>query len=234
VTAPTTATIAASGRTCPRWNVVACEPGHGLARPLDRRAVRVVRKHEPRERARRDRGRILVGALDRGLDLGELPLDLGLEERRREDHFGQEVEAERQVLLEHPEGGGEAVAARPRFEAPAHELDRRVELGSRALRRPPREQRPREIGEPGAVGRVVHAARADEHAHGDDRHRRPLGHEEHDAVRQDLAVRQRRRGGRRRGERKHEQRDRPNHGGPARCQDPSASRVVVHEESGLV
>ena len=82
------------------------------------------------------------------------------------------------------------VPSRP---APASRLPRRTRSRSRlrpaSLGRAPRQQRAGEPGEPGAIGRIKHRTRARKDAHGHDGDGRALGHQEHDPVRQHLAVR---------------------------------------------
>src|SRR5207244_8027753 len=102
--------------------------------------------------------------LDGGLDLVDLPRDLVRRERGRQDHLREEIEAEPEVWLEDAERRADAVAPGARLQAPADELDRRVELGPRALRRSAREQDAREVREPRPLGRVGPATRLDHRA----------------------------------------------------------------------
>src|SRR5439155_7592440 len=86
------------------------------------------------------------------LPISDLPRDLVRRKRGRADHLREEVEAEPEVLAEDAERRADAVAPRARLQAPADELDRRVELGRRAPRRSARQQRAREVREPRPVG----------------------------------------------------------------------------------
>src|SRR5881409_2259858 len=112
----------------------------------------MVGEDEPGQCPRGDRSGVLLGTLDGSLDLAELPCDLLRGERGRLDHLGQEIEAEPEVLPEDAERRADAVASSARLQAAADELDRRVERGSRARRRPAGEQGAGEVREPHAVG----------------------------------------------------------------------------------
>ena len=150
---------------------------------------------QPPERAGCDGARVFIRALDRRLDLGHLARHLAIGKRRRQDDLGHEIESEREILLLGRQRDGEVIAARPGLEAAAHELDRRIELGPRALRGSPREHRAGQIGEPGPIRGVVDRAGPHQHTHGHDRHRGPLGDQQDDPVGQHLPVRERRRAG---------------------------------------
>src|SRR5919108_3143876 len=99
---------------------------------------------------------------------------------------------------------GFGVAGGAGFEAAPDELDRGVELRSGVLRGPARHQLTGEIRESLAVRGIEHRAGARKHANDDDRDGRTLAHEQHDAVRQDLAVGAWTRGRRRGGDGEHE------------------------------
>src|SRR5205814_7928699 len=114
-------------------DVVARQAADRLAGALHRDAVGVAREDEPGELPGRDRAGVLVRALDGRLDLGHLPRQLVLRERRRPHDLGQEVETKGQVLAEDTERHGETVAARAGLEGAAHELDRGVGPGPGAL-----------------------------------------------------------------------------------------------------
>ena len=143
---------------------------------------------QPREGTRRHGAGIFLGALDGGLDLRHLAGHLGLGEGRRQDDLGDEVEPQGQVLLLSRHRDGDAVAVGPGLDAATHELDGRIELGPGALRGPPRQHRTRQIGQPGAIGRIIDGAGPGQDAHGHDGHGRPLGDEQDDAVGQDFPV----------------------------------------------
>src|SRR5512134_4083009 len=99
------------------------------------------------EQATRHRLRILLLALEATPDLGDLPAELLGSERRRQQHLGEEVEAEGHVLLQHGEGHGGTIVARAGLEAATDELDDAVQLGAAAPRRAASEERGSEVGE---------------------------------------------------------------------------------------
>ena len=140
--------------------------------------------------------RVLLGALDARRHLLAASLELSLGEGGLEQDLGQEVETQRQILLEHGKCDRRAVPPGVAFEAAADELYGAVELGPGALGGAARQQVGGQVGEPSRVGRIVHRARAHVDAEDDDGDGRPLGHEQHRAVGQGLAMRDRTGGGR--------------------------------------
>ena len=175
-------------------DLLAREPADRLAGPVRRVPVRVTEVDEPHELASRHRLRIFLRALDPRLDLLPRPRELGLRKGRAADDVGEEVEPEREVLLEHRQRDRDAVPARVRLEAPPDELDGAVDVGARAGGRAAREEPGGEGRQARQVGRVEGAARAEVGAHGNDGHRGPLRHQQDDPVRQDLPARERGRG----------------------------------------
>ncbi len=148
----------------------------------------MAREDQPAEQSRRHGLRILFRAPDRGLHLSPLPLDVVGRERRPEEHVGQEVQPEPEVLAEDGEGQLAPVAAALGVEAPADELDRPVDL-ERAAGRGAQEERERgEVGQAGLVGGVEDGSGADRHPDGHDRERVTLGHEDDQPVGKGQAV----------------------------------------------
>ena len=72
--------------------------------------IRVSRVEQPGERAPSDGLRILLGALDRGLDVRDLAAQLVLGEGRPQQRLGEEIEAQIEILPQHGEGQGAPVA----------------------------------------------------------------------------------------------------------------------------
>ena len=158
---------------------------HGANR---RARIRMSRVQDLSQHAAGHRLGVLLVALESGADLAHLPLQLVLGEDRLEKHLGEEIQSEREVLLQHGQRHGCAVTPGIGVEASAHELDGPVQLGAGPPRGAASEELGGEVGEAGAIGGIEGGAGA--HVHGDDHdgNRRPLGHQENRAVRQHLAV----------------------------------------------
>ena len=195
----------------------------------------MLREHQARERAAGDALRVLLRLFDRGPDLRDPARQLVRGERRRQHDLSHEVEAERQIFLQHRKGDLHPVPAGARSQTSTDELDRRVELGSAALRRAARQEPAHDVREPGAIRWVEQRAPAREEPHRDDGHGRSLGHEQDHAVRQHLAVRDRSRGERRRtGHRGDDHHDQEQDAGESTGHDPiiREARAATSHGSG--
>ena len=159
--------------------------------PGDRPPVRMPGEHQPAQLPGRHRLRLLLRAAQAPLDVGHLARELVGSEGRLQQHLGEQVQPEREVLLEHRERDGGPVAARAGLEAAPHELDRAIHLRAGPPRGAAREQRGGEVGHTQRVRRIVHRSGGHAHAHHHDGDRGSLGHQQHRPVRQDLAVGQR-------------------------------------------
>jgi hypothetical protein len=80
--------------------MVAREPPHRLHRALARARVRVARVEQRGQLAPGHHLGALLRPLERRLDVGDAAPHLFLGKGRREQHLGQQVEAEGEVLLE--------------------------------------------------------------------------------------------------------------------------------------
>ena len=175
-------------------HVAAGQSGHGLARPVDRPGVGMRGKDQTPQGATRDALRALLGALDGRLDLLDLAGHLRGGKGRGQEHVGQEIQPQRQVLPEDVDRHRRARHGprRRRGGRPTNSMAASICAAVRVAV-PARQERCREIGEAPLVGGVEGGAgplHVDPGGH--DGNSGTLGHEEDEAVGQDLTVGQRR------------------------------------------
>ena len=161
--------------------IVARHARHRLLRPGSRQrvAVRVIRAvQQLREHAQRHLHRLHLLALNAREPLPLLPLEIGLRERRMQDHVRENVERGIQVVFERGQRHARHIELRTRAELRAELRQRVADLQRRAAGRPFVEHVERETRRPRRGELIGRVPRVHQQRHVHLRDRMPLG--EHD------------------------------------------------------